>query len=63
MQDVERKEKKKNLERQALEERHAKARCKGIPKEDSPNEDDDDDDEEDSEGIAARLDRDLQDLP
>ena len=60
MQDVEKKEKRKNLECQALEERRAKVRHKGVPEEDSPNEDDGDDDDEDSEGMVTHLDRVLQ---
>ena len=59
-QDAERKkEKRKNLEWQALEEHRAKARHEGRPKEDSPDGDDDDDDHdeyEDSEGIVAHRD-------
>ena len=60
------KEKKKNLERQALEVRRAKSRHGGESEEDSPDEDDesdDSDDGEDSEGTAARLNRILEDLP
>jgi len=54
------KEKKKNLERQALETRRAKSRHREEPKEESPDEDDGgdgDDDSDDSEGMASRLDR------
>ena len=61
------KEKKKNLERQALGEHRAKSRHGGWEsEEDSPDKDDkndDDDDGDDSEGMVARLDRILQDLP
>ena len=59
------KEKKKNLEWQALEERRAKSRHEGEPEEESPDEDDsdDDDDDDDSEGMAAQLDRAVQGLP
>jgi len=59
-------EKKKNLERQALEMRRAKSRQRGEPKEESPNEDDGgvgDDDSDDSEGMASRLDKILEDPP
>ena len=66
IKDAEKKEKKKNLECQALEERRAKSRHEGEPEEESPDEDDSDDDNEDdddSEGMAARLDRALQGLP
>ena len=66
MQDAEKKKgKRKNLERQVLEERRAKQRCGGEPKEESPDDDDgnDDDDNDDPEGMAARLDRVLQGLP
>ena len=60
VQDAEwKEEKRKNLERQALEEHRAKATHEGRLEEDSPDEDDDDDDDGDvdSEGMAARLDR------
>ena len=66
MQDIEKKkEKRKNLERQALEEHRAKARREGEPEEDSPDEDDgdNDNDDEDSKGTVARLDHVLQGLP
>jgi len=54
---------KKNIERQALEKRRAKARQKGESEEDSPDEDDGnegDDDSDNSKGMAARLDRILE---
>jgi hypothetical protein len=54
------KEKKKNLERQALEKRHAKSRQMGESEEESPDEDDGNDggdDSNDSEGMVARLDK------
>jgi hypothetical protein len=60
------KEKKKNLEWQALEEHRGKSRCEGEPEEDSPDEDDDgddDDDDEDTKAMAAGLDQALQGLP
>jgi len=60
------KEKKKNLERQALETRRAKSRQRGEPEEDSPDEDDGgdgDDNSDDSEGMASRLDRILEGPP
>ena len=60
------KEKKKNLERQALEKHRVKSRQKGESEEDSPDEDDGnegDDDSDDSVGMAARLDRILEDPP
>jgi len=60
------KEKKKNLERQALETCRAKSRQKGEPEEDSPDEDDNDegdDGSDDSEGMASRLDRILEGPP
>jgi len=60
------KEKKKNLYRQALEARRAKSRQRGEPEEESPNEDegdDGDDDSDDSEGMASRLDRILEGPP
>jgi len=52
------KEKKKNLARQALEAHRSKSEQRGEPEEESPNEDDggDDDDSDDSEGMASRLD-------
>ena len=65
--DLEKKwEKKKNLERQALETRRAKSRQRGEPEEDSPDEDDGndgDDGSDDSEGMAARLNRILEGPP
>jgi hypothetical protein len=63
--DVEKKEKRKNLERQALEECRGQVRREGRPEEDSPDEDNDDDfdDDDDSEGMAACLDRILQAPP
>jgi len=60
------KEKKKNLDRQALETRRAKSRQRGEPEEDSPDEVDGnkgDDDSDDSEGMAARLDKILEGSP
>ena len=60
------KEKKKNLARQALETRRAKSRQRGEPEEESPSEDDggdDDDDSDDSKGMASRLDRILEGPP
>jgi len=57
-------EKKKNLDRQALEARRAKSKQRGEPEEESPNDDDDDDeDSDDSEGKASRLDRILEGPP
>jgi hypothetical protein len=57
-------EKKKNLDRQALEVRRAKSRQRGEPEEESPNDDDDDDESsDDSEGMASRLDRILEGPP
>ena len=57
-------EKKKNLDRQALEARRAKSRQRGEPEEESPSDDvDDDEDSDDSEGMASRLDRILEGLP
>ena len=59
-------EKKKNLARQALETRRAKARQMGEPEEESPDEDDGgdgDDDSDNSEGMASRLDRILEGPP
>jgi len=54
-------EKKKNLNRQALDARRAKSRQRGEPEEESPSEDDDDDEgSDDSEGMASRLDRILE---
>jgi len=65
--DLEKKgEKKKNLARQALETRRARARQRGEPEEESPDEDDGghgDDDSDDSEGMASRLDRILEGPP
>jgi len=64
--DLKKKEKKKNIERQALETRRAKSRQRGEPEEESPNEDDggdSDDDNDDSEGMASRLDRILEGPP
>ena len=64
--DLKKKEKKKNIERQALETRRAKSRQRGEPEEESPNEDDSgdgDDDSDDSEGMASRLDRILEGSP
>jgi len=60
------KEKKKNLDRQALEACRAKSRQRGEPEEESPNEDDGsdgDDDNDDSEGMASHLDRIVEGLP
>ena len=56
-------EKKKNLDRQALEARRSKSRQRGEPEEESPSDEDDDDgeDSDDSEGMASRLDRILED--
>jgi len=57
-------EKKKNLDRQALEARRAKSRQRGEPEEESPSDDDDDDEgSDDSEGMASLLDRILEGLP
>ena len=59
-------EKKKSLERQALEIRRSKSRQRGEPEEESPDEDDGsdgDDDSDDSEGMASRLDRILEGPP
>ena len=57
-------EKKKNLNRQALDARRAKSRQRGEPEEESPSEDDDDDeDSNDSEGMASRLGRILEGPP
>jgi hypothetical protein len=64
--DLKKKEKKKNLERQALETHRAKSRQRGEPEEESPDEDDGgdgDDDSDDSEGMASRLDRILEGPP
>ena len=63
VKDAEKKEKKKSLERQALEECLAKSRHEGEPEEESPDEDDSDDDDDDSDGMAARLDRAVQGQP
>ena len=57
------KEKKRNLDRPALETHRAKSRQRGEPEEESPDEDDGgdgDDDSDDSEGMASRLDRILE---
>ena len=59
-------EKKKSLERQALEIRRSKSRQRGEPEEESPDEDDGsdgDDDSDDSVGMASRLDRILEATP
>jgi len=59
-------EKKRNLNRQALDARRAKSRQRGEPEEESPSEDDggdSGDDSEDSEGMASRLDRILEGPP
>jgi len=59
-------DKKKNLDRQALEARQAKSRQRGEPEEESHSEDDGgdgDDDSDDSEGMASRLDRILEGPP
>ena len=57
-------EKKKNLDRQALEARRAKSRQRGEPEEESSSDDDDgDEDSDDSEGMASRLDRILEGPP
>ena len=57
-------EKKKNLDRQALDARRAKSRQRGEPEEESPSDDDDnDEDSDDSEGMASRLDRILEGPP
>ncbi|XP_021303788.1 cyclic nucleotide-gated cation channel beta-1-like [Sorghum bicolor] len=64
--DLKKEEKKKNVERQALETRRAKSRQRGEPEEESPDEDDGgdgDDDNDDSEGMASRLDRILEGPP
>ena len=64
--DLKKKEKKNNLERQALETHRAKSRQRGKPKEESPDEDDGgdgDDDSDDSEGMASRLDQILEGPP
>ena len=61
--DLKKKEKKKNLECQALETRRAKSRQRGEPEEESPDEDDggdDDDDSNDSKGMASHPDRILE---
>ena len=60
---MEKKEKKKNLARQALETRRAKSRQRGEREEESPDEDDGDngdDDSDDSEGMASCLNRILE---
>jgi len=60
------KEKKKNLERQAVEKRCAKSRQRWESEEESPDEDDGgdgDSDSDDSEGMAARLDKILEGPP
>jgi len=58
-------EKKKNLDRQALEAHRSKSRQRGEPEEESPSDEDDDDDEDsdDSKGMASRLDRILEGPP
>ena len=58
-------EKKKNLNRQALEACRSKSRQRGEPEEESPSDDDGDDDEDndDSEGMASRLDHILEGPP
>ena len=58
-------EKKKNLDRQALEACRSKSRQRGEPEEESPSDDDGDDNEDsdDSEGMASRLDRILEGPP
>jgi len=59
-------EKKRNLDRQALDARRAKSRQRGEPEEESPSDDDggdDDEDSDDSEGMASRLDQILEDPP
>jgi len=65
--DLKRKnEKKKNLERQALEIRRSKSRQRGEPEEESAEEEDGsggDDESDDSEGMASRLDRILKGPP
>ena len=67
VKDLEKKkEKKRNLDRQALEAGRAKSRQRGEPEEESPNEDDGgdgDDDSDDSEGMASRLNRILEGPP
>jgi len=58
-------EKKRNLDRQALDARRAKSRQRGEPEEESPSDDDGgdgDEDSDDSEGMASRLDRILEGL-
>jgi hypothetical protein len=57
MLDTEKKkENKKNIAHQELDQHRAQARREGRPKEESPDEEDDDDnDDDDSEGMAARL--------
>jgi hypothetical protein len=59
-------EKKKNLDRQALDARRAKSKQRDEPEEESPSDDDGgdgDEDSDDSEGMASRLDRILEDPP
>jgi len=57
-------EKKKNLDRQALDARRAKSRQRGEPEKESSSEDDDDDEgSDDSEGMASRLERILEGPP
>ena len=58
-------EKKKNLDRQALEACRSKSRQRGEPEEESPSNDDGDDDEDsdDNEGMASHLDRILEGPP
>jgi len=59
-------EKKKYLDRQALEARRAKSRQRGEPEEESPSDDDGrdgDDDSDDSEGMVSCLDRILEGPP
>ena len=66
VKDLEKKEKKKNLDHQSLEARRAKSRQRGEPEEESPSEDDGgdgDDDSDNIEGMASRLDRILEGPP
>jgi len=57
-------EKKKNLDRQALDAHRAKSRQRGELEEESPDDDDDDDEgSDDSEGMASHLDRILEGPP
>ena len=56
-------EKKKNLDRQALEARRAKSRQMGEPEEESPSDDDGGDGDDDSEGMSYRPDRILKGPP